>query len=108
MTFVALLFLLFLFSIILSQSNCSEPHVSDVDHELAELINVSINLHFPVHYGVNLMEAVKEATDDHFQSANYTQIDAWNLTTVMFQMSRNSVSWEADFDTCFSSIRLHL
>lgn len=56
----------------------------------------------------NLMEAVTEATDDHFQSANYTQIDAGNLTTVMFQMSRNSVSWEADFDTCFSSIRLHL
>ena len=56
----------------------------------------------------NLMEAVTEATDDHFQSANYTQIDAGNLTTVMFQMSCNSVSWEADFDTCFSSIRLHL
>ena len=105
MTFSALLTALlsfqFLFSPILSQYDCPEPDVSAAFRELAALINVfEYAFYLPVHYVCQAQGSSLGSYRSLSIIANYTPIDG-NLTTVMFQMSCNSSSWEADLDVGF-------
>ena len=94
----ALLFFQFLFPPILSQYDCPEPDISVAFHELAALINISLSmLYSPVYYVCQAQGSSLGSYRSLSIIANYTPIDG-NLTTVMFQMSCNSNSWEADPD----------